>query len=179
MPICDTIESLRIREPVPVGVLGSLFWSRSYTTGKGSIDDYADFQAFLNQPWTMHYAIPKGGSLAVEIKLPAPLRIGEGFENADIFIDYLMETTERTYTRDWNQQAVVTDLSIPKPLIERLEKLLREWRGERLTIHYCLLPGEGDPLVILVQFSGCLDMPGNPDGALGCIVQHLAEALVS
>lgn len=175
----DTIESLQIREPIPIGSFGSLFWSQSYLSGKGQIEDYPDFQAFINQPWTVHYAIPQHAGLTIEIKLSAPLRTGEGFENADISIDYLMGEIERSYNRDWNQQATVGDLSIPKALIERLEKLLREWRGERLMVHYCLLPGEGDPLVVWAEFSCCHALPDNPDHALRYIAQNLTEALVS
>jgi hypothetical protein len=148
-------------------------------SGTGMIDDYANFQDFKNQPWTAHYAIPQYGGLGLDINLAAPLRTDEGFENADVHIDYLMGTIERSYNRDWNQQAVISDLSIPKALIESLEKLLRKWHGEQLTVRYCLLPGEGDPMVIRVEFRHCHAPSENPDRTLSYIAQHLTEALAS
>lgn len=179
----DTMDALRIKEPLPVGNFGSIFWSRSSKSGKSpdsfpGPDNLPDFEDFLNQLWTVHYSIPQYGGLTLDLQLPAPLRT-EGFENVDISIDWLTGIIERSYTRDWDQQAQITDLSIPRPLIERLEKLLREWQGKRLMIHYCCLPEEGDPTIIWAEFSGCHRLPINPDETLQYIAENLSEVLAN
>ncbi len=179
MTTYDTIDALKIREPLPIASFGSVFWSQSYVSRKGQIEDYPDFKAFLSQPWIVHYSIPSYGGFTLDIKLATPLRTDEGFENVDIDVDYLMGTIERSYTRDWNQQVKIEDLSIPLSLIKSLEKLLLEWGGERLMVHYCLLPGEGDPLAILVEFGDCDTLPDYPDDTLRYIARQLTETFVS
>ncbi|MFA5991372.1 MAG: hypothetical protein WC794_03950 [Candidatus Doudnabacteria bacterium] len=176
----DTIEALQITNPLPVANFGSVFWSQSYTSAKRPIDGFPDFQAFLNQPWTVHYAIPSYGGFKLDLKLTSPLRTDNGFENVDIFVDPLMGTIERSYTRDWERKPKVSDLSVPEALVQRLEKMLLKWHGERLMVHYCLFPGEGDPLSILVEFSRCERLRlGSPDETLAYITQELTEALAS
>ncbi len=147
-------------------------------SGKGLIEDYPSFDDFWNQPWTIHYAIPQLGGLTVDLALPRPLRT-EGYENVDIYIDWGMGTIERSYTRDWDQQAQIASLSIPQALIKRLEELLREWQGKYLMIHYSCLPGEGDPTIIWAEFSGCRRLPTNPDETLRYLAGCLSEAVAN
>lgn len=172
----DTLDGFGVREPLMVRDFGTVFWSPSYcsapfqTTGEGS---FPTFGAFLAQTcWTTHYAIPSYGGCTLVLTLSAPLRT-EGFENADICVDRLMGTMKRSYTRDW-EKVPVTSLSIPQVLIERLERLLLEWLGERLMVHYCCLPEEGDPSTILVEFSGCQRLLTDPDETLRYIAKRLS-----
>ncbi len=173
----DTIECLGIKEPLSVPHLGSVFWAESYKSGSGAMDNYPSFSAFWSQPWTTHYAVPLHGGLTLEIKLAQPLRTNEGFESVCTCVDYLMNMVDRSCTRDWNQQVKIENLSIPGPIIKALEKLLILWHGESLTIHYCLLPGEGNPLSISAQFSYCRKLPENADEALRLIAGRLTEAM--
>lgn len=171
----DTIAAFKIKEPLPIGNVGSVFWRRSYESAERRRDDYPTFTAFVDQPWTAHYATPQYGDLTIDLILPTPLRT-EGFESIDIFIDYLMKTIERDYARDW-KKVQISDLATPQRLIECLEKILREWQGERLMIHYNCLPMEGDPTTIWAEFSGCRRLPGGPDESLQHIADSLSEVL--
>lgn len=169
----DLMENLAIKTPLPVRDIGTVFWSVSYFSGKPEYQ-YADFEMFVKQPWTVHYSVPRYGGLRVDIKLNKPLRCrGDGYESVIIDIDYLMCTIDREFVRDWDQRAKIHELSIPRRVIERLESLLRQWQGERLHIYYDCLEDDSDIWTIWAEFSGCRRLTTNPDHTL----LHIQEVL--
>ena len=174
----DTLKSLGIQEPLPVEGLGVIFWAQSYHSCQGSMNDYPDFAGFISQPWTTHYAIPQYGRCAFELKLPEPIKDG-GFESVYIDYDSIMECAERNYCQD-QQEVQITDLRMPRELVECMERLLCEWQGETLFIDYNCSPEEnGDPTTIRIAFDYCSLMPTNPDMALKYVSEKLSEAMAT
>ena len=175
----DTINDLQIKEPLLVAGLGSIFWGRSYESCHVPPGmDSGDFNVISRLPWTIHYAIPSYGGVRFELKLKTPLRT-EGVENVMINIDWLMRSVDRTFMRDGDQGMRVEDLSLPRRLIECLEKLLIVWQGEDLMVDYCCWPEEGNPTSIMVSFSRCRRLPQCPEEALLLVQKSVSESLAA
>ena len=171
----DTIESLRIQEPISIPNLGLLFWLPSHVFGERCHDDW---QKFISQKWTTHYAVPspscyeKRQDFGFKLVLNQPFRTS-GFDNIDIRVDYLLRTIETDYTVDWEQGVSIDKLSLPNNFVLALKSILLNLHGTELSCYNGCIDDD-DLRKVMIEFKGCETWEVDRDDLLLSIASILA-----
>ncbi|MBI2175443.1 MAG: hypothetical protein HYU35_01790 [Parcubacteria group bacterium] len=175
------LESVAMKEPISLGEVGTLFWSKShYTKQRLWGDTFEEFFKWCGEGWTSHYRLPRGGSFGLVLNLHRPLR-QSGAECVRIFRgvrlqDGAVVTETKISTDEDDRRMFLKNLSLPVKFVLCLRALLMELEGEELFCDYCCLPEEGDALRVYVDFDDCQALTMEPDALLLHIAARFAEA---
>ncbi len=177
------LDGVSIKEPIPLGSWGTIFWSPTYCAASGELPEAENFEKFCElldkKEWRVYFGTPnENGSFHLTINLRQPLRASHNAIRFDI--DYLMGTLSTEVNADGNQsfgrKAEFEKLAIPKEIVFGLKDLLREFVGEVLFCHYHNAP-DGDPRELYIEFENCHKLTKSPDELLRYIAEKLSQII--
>jgi hypothetical protein len=174
----DTLNCLKIKEPVAIPGLGSIFWAPTYAHGPTGMDrnwkDFEEFSDYLDtHPSTLHFGIPGGYYSSVIIHLTEPLSdtVHCAARIYPTAVDIIKNKKEAAFMSEFfnldppgeysvRGEDVPPDKSPIQDICSVVKQILTRYRGESAFVHYNPDPEEnGHPLQVWIEFDGCHDLP--------------------